>query len=482
MAIKVIIRQLEYAILGIDYIGSGVAGFTMTGKTDPDAEYTTIPLFSPYILNIGNSFIGPINMARRYSGQIAVYVDMMTMGTNVNLHPFYVQLNAVDNLGVTTPIDETIIYPFGSSGSQLDKTGNISLMYLWDEQSSEWVKCTSLGQSGTGGSSSSSMVLDGVAGTGSTPITGASGAVGWLSSIYEALGNLDIGQINVGSLALDGAPATGVSQASGGSGSIGWLSSIYSALDGLQTGTSGLVTLDGVPATGVLPLTGATGAVGWLSSLYRAVVNLQNTVTNIQTSATSRGTTATLDGTPATGISQALGGSGSIGWLSSIYSALDGLQTGTSGLVTLDGVPATGVLPLTGATGAVGWLSSIYKAIGSQTLAIKDPTGSNSLAVNTDGSLNVKSTTVIGSPVTPITKSLTPNQDTLFTFPVQCRKFDIFNFGTGDVYIAIDKAATVSGADCLRVPYGFYEYEVLGTVVHCVSSSGPSVQIVGVKL
>jgi hypothetical protein len=83
----------------------------------------------------------------------------------------------------------------------------------------------------------------------------------------------------------------------------------------------------------------------------------------------------------------------------------------------------------------------------------------------------------------PITQTLAPSTDTLFTMSAECAYFDLINEGPGDVYIKIDGVASIGGAGCLKLlEDGIYnEYRQRGTVAHVIGPSASVVTVVGVR-
>ena len=141
MGIRVMSRQLDYAILGIDSAGPDIAGFSIAGKLLTESSYVPLSLFSPYIVNVDGSFVGPSELAIRYSGKVTVHLSMANLGQLANTHPYYVQLSVISTSGVSTAVDETIIYPYGvSSRSSVDAPDNVALMYTWSEDDQKWHK------------------------------------------------------------------------------------------------------------------------------------------------------------------------------------------------------------------------------------------------------------------------------------------------------------------------------------------------------
>ena len=79
-------------------------------------------------------------------------------------------------------------------------------------------------------------------------------------------------------------------------------------------------------------------------------------------------------------------------------------------------------------------------------------------------------------------QKLTANTNAVFTFTALCEGFDIHNHGDGDIYVKVGGAATVNGADTILVPEGMgYTLNVRATAINVISSTTPTVQIVGVR-
>jgi len=97
--------------------------------------------------------------------------------------------------------------------------------------------------------------------------------------------------------------------------------------------------------------------------------------------------------------------------------------------------------------------------------------------------VNTVPVSITGSLTNEVSRqTLVANTDTLFTFSALCKRFDIINVGVGDIYYRVDAVASVNGATSILVPSAMgYQADIQGTVVHVISSSTPTVQIVGVR-
>jgi hypothetical protein len=82
----------------------------------------------------------------------------------------------------------------------------------------------------------------------------------------------------------------------------------------------------------------------------------------------------------------------------------------------------------------------------------------------------------------PITQTLAPNTDTLFTMSAECAQFDLVNEGPGDAYVKVDAVASIGGAGCLKLPEDMaYTLRQRGTVAHVIGSGAAVVTVVGVR-
>jgi len=134
-----------------------------------------------------------------------------------------------------------------------------------------------------------------------------------------------------------------------------------------------------------------------------------------------------------------------------------------SAQAVLDGTDATGVTQESGGTGSRGWLSSIYNVM--------------------KGIQTTINAFIAGNTVNEVKRyTLVANTDTLFTFSGVCKRFDILNVGPGDAYYEVDGVASVNGTTSTLLPAETgYGISMQGTTIHVISTGTPIVQIVGVR-
>lgn len=74
---------------------------------------------------------------------------------------------------------------------------------------------------------------------------------------------------------------------------------------------------------------------------------------------------------------------------------------------------------------------------------------------------------------------LTPNSESTQIFPAQFETLHVLNYGPGDVYLDIDSAAAVGGADDVLIQESVsITIPLAGTDVHLIGSSASVVQLV----
>ncbi len=78
--------------------------------------------------------------------------------------------------------------------------------------------------------------------------------------------------------------------------------------------------------------------------------------------------------------------------------------------------------------------------------------------------------------------TLTPGSESTQTFAAAFEALQVLNYGPGDVYLDIDSAAAVGGADDVLIEEGTsIPIPMAGTDVHLIGSSASVVQLVGYR-